>query len=110
MRRTNPETPLYKQAIEWFTAAGYKAWRENSGRRGRVRFGFPGKPDVGGYNKRNGRALFVECKLESEKLTDDQWKFCSIALASKCDVFVYTDRDVYPFGQVPERMKPKGAK
>jgi len=110
MRRANPETPLYKQAIEWFTAAGYHCYRENSGVRGQGRyvFGFKGKPDIGGFNRRNGKALYVECKREGEKLTPEQWAFLSEAWTHRCDVFVYTEKGQYVLPEVPERMKPTG--
>lgn len=109
MRRANPETPLYQKAIESFTAQGYRCWREQAGRRAGVRFGFPGKPDIAGYNRIDGKALFVECKREGEKLTPEQWAFLSEAYPA-CDCWVFTEKHQYAFGEVPERMKPKGAK
>lgn len=108
MRRSNPETPLYGQALDWAAAAGYIAWRQNSGRRGGIRFGFKGLPDIAGYHRQSGRALFIECKRDGERLTPEQFEFLSLALAGRCDAYVWTGTTVYTPKSLPARMKPKG--
>lgn len=103
------ETKLYKQALEVFDALGYEAWRENSGKRGGVRFGFKGKPDIGGYHKKTGRALFAECKDTGKKLTVDQYEFLRRA-DLVCDCFVIVPYATYKFASVPDELKPRGKK
>jgi predicted porin len=108
-RKQKAETALYSQALKLFATLGYKAWRENSGKRGGVRFGFKGKPDIGGYHKETGQALFAECKDAGKRLTQEQYDFLKEADAA-CRCFVVTPGAAYQFGVIPDALKPKGSK
>jgi len=114
VRRQNPETKLYKKAIQIAALAGFKAWRENTGVRnqGRYVFGFKGKPDIVGHHLRTGQALYWECKDEStdRRITKEQWLFMYDADREGCHVRVFTDKGIYALDEVPAKLLPRGAK
>ena len=111
-RAGNIETPMYKKALAWAALSGYEAWRENTGvlNSGRYRFGFTGKPDIVGYHRTTGVALFVECKQDGLRLRQEQYDFLKRAAVSCCQAWVWTEKDMYRIFDLPEEMKPKGAK
>ncbi len=107
----NPETKLYSEAIKLAFAHGFTAWRENSGRRAGVSFGFKGKPDIGGHHRRTGQALYWECKHEDTKrrITQEQWEFMLLAHKDGCHVRVFTNLSLYELHQVPDKLLPTRA-
>ncbi len=106
-RRQNGETPLYKQALDWCAVGGFVAWRQNAGMRGGVRIGFAGMPDICGYHKTSGRALYIECKIDGERLKIEQFEFLKRAHDSNCYVFVWTEKTYYLLPDLPDAMRPR---
>jgi hypothetical protein len=60
------ETQLVKSCIDYLTVTGHFVWRNNTGRRGNLRFGKKGSGDILGVMK-DGRFLSVECKVGKNK-------------------------------------------
>jgi len=81
-KRNAEETALVKACIEVLKLRGALCWRQNTGKvkleyKGKIRyvpFGVPGMADIGGILP-GGRALQVECKVGSNKLTALQAAF-----------------------------------
>lgn len=109
-KRKDLESALYGQALDWAACSGYFAWRQNSGRRGHIQFGFRGQPDICGFYRAFGRSLFIECKRQGERLTEEQWVFLNRAHDSGCDAFIWTETERYTPATLPDNMKPKGTK
>lgn len=112
-RLTRPERP--ESAILWDVLHALKrhpavadAWRQNTGAmpvgegkaRRFVRFGTPGSPDIHGFLK-GGRALFVEVKRPSGRVSEAQQAFIDAALAAGC--FAMVARSVEELWRALER-------
>jgi len=76
MRQISPitEADIQKNVLEYLTAMGIKAWRNNSGRRGRVSYGHKGSGDIIGCLP-NGRFLSIEIKKPGGSESKDQINF-----------------------------------
>lgn len=97
------KTSLQKQDTNKFTHAvikllvlnGFKVWRNNNGavwdaKIGRYRKNgqtLLGVPDIIGFQKKTGRAIYVEIKTGSDKLSDEQRSFLIEALENGCIAF-----------------------
>ena len=72
------EADVLKGCYEYLKLRGHKVWRQNTGQLtqgGRhIRFGILGLADIGGSTN-TGRALQVECKSETGKLSEGQRVF-----------------------------------
>jgi hypothetical protein len=85
-------------------------WRQNTGAfalgegkaRRFVRFGPKGSPDIHGYLK-DGRALYIEVKRPSGRVSDDQRAFIENAIKAGCVAFVA--RSVSEVWKVLDRVK-----
>ncbi len=65
---------LTAQIIEYLWSLGAYAWRNNTGRRGGIRFGHVGSGDILGVLP-GGRALSIEVKAGGDEEREDQAKF-----------------------------------
>ena len=67
---------MKQHAVKALQAVGYNVWVNNVGRKGGVRFGKKGLPDIIGYSK-EGKFVGVECKNLNTRdaLTDEQDAF-----------------------------------
>lgn len=105
LRLTRPE-PMESQVLRSVLHAlrlhpkVARAWRNNTGgaylaaRNGGkqfVQFGFKGAPDICGFLKGSGRALFIECKRPSTKPSSEQQSFLDEASRAGCVAFVARD-------------------
>jgi hypothetical protein len=85
-------------------------WRQNTGAfalgEGKakrfVRFGPKGSPDIHGYLK-DGRALFIEVKRPSGRVSPEQCAFLDSATKAGCVAFVA--RDIAEVWKVLDRVK-----
>lgn len=68
------ETEKQKEVMDYLTAIGIFAWRNNNGSRGRVRFGLPGASDILGILP-DGRFLAIEMKGPKTKVQQNQHDF-----------------------------------
>jgi len=68
------ETEIQKQILDYLTTVGIFAWRNNSGRRGKVSYGLPGSCDILGILP-DGRFLGIEVKGPTTKVQDNQYHF-----------------------------------
>lgn len=86
---------LTKSAIELLTLRGFIVWRNNNGavydskiqrfrKNPQTKLGVP---DIVGYEKKTGRAIYVEIKVGADKLSDEQRQFLLEAIANGCIAF-----------------------
>jgi hypothetical protein len=68
-----PESLLVHDVLDLLQRIGVYAWRNNTGQRGGVRYGFRGSADVLGVT-RDGRFLAIEAKVDT-KLSSFQQAF-----------------------------------
>jgi hypothetical protein len=68
------ETDLVSSVIDYLRRCGFHVWRQNTGARGRLRWGTPGCGDITGILK-DGRRLEIECKVPGEKQSGAQKAF-----------------------------------
>lgn len=83
----NGETPLKKAIVDAINATGLaKVWSVPSGRAkgGKIRLAPEGTPDVCGYQRRDGRAVFVEVKRPKGHRRESQVQFIQGARTSGC--------------------------
>jgi hypothetical protein len=67
---------------------GYYVWRQNNhATRGRRFIGMAGLPDIIGYCRRSGRAVYCEVKTQGDRLSDEQITF--LTHAYRCGCFAY---------------------
>lgn len=86
---------LTKQAIELLSLHGFIVWRNNNGavydlKQKRFRKNPQtklGVPDIVGYQKKTGRAIYVEVKVGYDKLSDEQRQFLLEAIENGCIAF-----------------------
>ena len=65
------EHEIQKQIIEYLQAVGIFHWRNNTGRRNHIQFGYPGSPDIIGILP-DGRFLGIEVKTRTGKQSPAQ--------------------------------------
>lgn len=82
-------------------------WRQNSGRKGRVRFASTNLPDLVGVN-RLGQAGFVECKTATGRLTWEQWDFLKHMATCGAWCRVYVENELHKLHSIPKRNMPTG--
>lgn len=70
------ETDIQKEILEYLQTTGIFAWRNNTGRKGKVSFGLPGSSDIIGILP-DGRFLAVEVKGPKTKVQKNQKEFLS---------------------------------
>lgn len=86
---------LTKSAIELLTLHGFIVWRNNNGavydskiqrfrKNPQTKLGVP---DIIGFQKKTGRAIYVEVKAGADKLSDEQRQFLLEAIANGCIAF-----------------------
>lgn len=85
---------LTKAAIQLLTFRGFTVWRNNNVavydrniggfRRNSTKLGVS---DIIGYQKKTGRAIYVEIKTGKDKLSDEQRAFLIDALKNGCIAF-----------------------
>lgn len=88
-----------KAIILYLNAFGCVAWRQNNtgvwdAKKQCYRknpFSRKGIPDVVGYRKADGRAIFVEVKAGKDKLSDEQRSFLQEATENHCIAIVVKD-------------------
>lgn len=112
-RKQNPETALKKASLAYFASVGWICWTVNSGTRNHIRFvGVDGHPDIAGYDQ-TGHAVFVECKMDGEKLKLSQWNFMKKARENGCLVYLAIPigpvPGFIPFERITDEYKPKEA-
>lgn len=81
------ETDLVYETIDYLERRGCYVWRNNTGRRGGVRFGKRGSPDVIGIRP-DGRFIGVECKTPEGKLSVPQRVFHLLARQNRAVIIV----------------------
>lgn len=84
---------LTRQIIEYLHRRGHLAWRNNTGRKGHIRFGLPGSSDILGVHKTNGRIIAIEVKVGKDKLSVAQDSFLGQVLACGGIAFVARNLD-----------------
>lgn len=85
---------ITKLAIEELTKRGCKVWRNNNlAVRGRTFIGLKGVPDIIGFHKFTGRAIYCEVKTKTDKFSEFQVEFMTEAKESNCHALVATDVD-----------------
>jgi hypothetical protein len=68
------ESDIVKNCLTYLRLKNHMAWRNNTGRRGRISFGLRGSPDIIGIMP-DGRFLGVECKVEGGTQSPEQADF-----------------------------------
>lgn len=85
---------LTKAAVKLLGLRGFVVWRNNNTavydpkiRRFRRMSTRKGVSDITGYQKKTGRAIYVEVKVGADKLSDEQREFLIEALTNGCIAF-----------------------
>ena len=79
------ENTLKRDILDYLTRLGHPVWNTNIGRtRGHYKTGIPGLPDIQGYHKKTGKAIFIEAKILPNQLTPDQTIFLFHANRAGC--------------------------
>ena len=86
------ETEIQSQILTYLSFMGVEAWRNNVGRRGGIRFGVKGMPDIEGCLP-DGRYLGIEVKTAKGKLSEDQVRFHKRILRNNGVIFVARSLD-----------------
>lgn len=102
------ETPVVREALKTlaFIFPGARIWRQNSGRKGHVRFASENLPDIVGV-QRFGMALFVEVKTATGRLSQEQAEFLADMQQRGCVAGVYAPGVFYMWGMVPDKHMPR---
>lgn len=80
---------ITKHVIEELTWKGFHVWRQNQVPvRGRGFIGQKGLPDVVGFCKKSGKALYAEIKGEGDSLSEVQIEFMTKAKEAGCIVMI----------------------
>lgn len=87
---------LTKAALTILETKGYFVWRNNNlSVPGRKFIGLKGIPDIVGFCKKSGKAVYCEVKTENDKLSEYQVNFMTRAKDSGCICFMATDINGY---------------
>ena len=79
------ENRLKKAILDYLHSLGHEGWNTNVGRmQGHYRTGIPGLPDIQGYHRWTGAAIFIEAKIPPNTLTPDQAVFLFNAQRAGC--------------------------
>lgn len=79
------ENTLKRDILDYLQKLGHTVWNVNVGRiRGRYKTGVPGMPDIQGYHKTTGTAIFIEAKILPNLPTQDQRLFLYNATCAGC--------------------------
>ena len=81
------ETDIQADALNYLERRGVYCWRNNTGARGRVKYGKVGSPDIIGIMP-NGRFIGVELKKPKGRLSDKQRRFHKDALRNNATIIV----------------------
>ncbi len=81
-------------------------WRQNSGRKGYIRFASINLPDYVGV-AHDGRAIFCEVKREDTQLTEEQHDFLNKMANQDAWAYVWTPAGLYQLDEVPEKHLPR---
>lgn len=84
-------------------------WRQNSGRKGHVKFASVNLPDYVGVTH-DGRALFCEVKTDTGRLTPEQFAFLDEMAERDAWVYVWTPGGLYQLDEVPAKNMPREGK
>ena len=86
---------LTEYALNQLTMMGCIVWRQNNlAVRGRKFIGMKGMPDIIGFHRVGGKAVWCEVKTINDKLSEFQTDFLDFAKLSGCHTFICTqDRD-----------------
>jgi hypothetical protein len=71
------ETDFVQTVLDYLRRCGIHAWRQNTGGRGRLRWGTPGCGDITGILP-GGRRLEIECKTDAGTQSGAQRAFQAI--------------------------------
>ncbi len=86
--RPQKETDIQADALDYLEMRGVFCWRNNTGARGRVKYGKLGSPDIIGIMP-NGRFIGVELKKPKGRgLSDNQERFHKDALRNNAVIIV----------------------
>lgn len=84
------------KAIKELSWSGCEVWRNNNiAIRGRKFIGRKGVPDIVGFHKIHGTAVYCEVKTESDRLSEEQIAFMDAAKAAGCIVLMAVDDNGY---------------
>lgn len=87
---------LTKYAINYLSIHNV-VWRQNNIHTpGRKFIGMKGLPDIIGYSKRGGHAIYCEVKKIGDKISQDQKDFLTYAEESGCMVYIAHEIDGQP--------------
>jgi len=79
------ENRLKKAILDYLHTLGHEAWNTNVGRiRGHYKTGIPGLPDIQGYHRHTGAAIFIEAKVPPNQLSNEQTVFLFNAQKAGC--------------------------
>jgi len=79
------ENRLKKAILDYLHSLGHEAWNANVGRmQGHYRTGIPGLPDIQGYHRWTGSAIFIEAKIPPNSLSQEQTVFLFNAQRAGC--------------------------
>ncbi len=79
------ENRLKKAILDYLHSLGHEAWNTNQGRiGGHYRAGRKGLPDIQGYHRWTGAAIFIETKIPPNSLTPEQTVFLFNAQRAGC--------------------------
>ena len=91
---------ITKQVVFFLRKNGYVAWRQNNGAvydpttkrfRKRGTESMDGVPDIMGFCKATGRALYAEVKFGKDRLSQAQESFLKAAKMAGCETYLVTD-------------------
>jgi hypothetical protein len=103
--RAPTETDFVQLVLDYLRRCGIHAWRQNSGQRGRLRFGTPGCGDITGILP-GGRRLEIECKTVEGVQSGAQAAFQAIIEQhGGCYILARRLEDVEPVIQEARRRK-----
>ena len=88
---------LTAKIVEYLNLTDFVVWRQNNVGKvaGRYLSAKKGVPDIIGYEKVTGRAIFVEVKVGKDKLSPEQIKFLFDANRHNCYAIVAHDFDQF---------------
>lgn len=87
---------LTKAAQTILESKGYFVWRNNNlSVPGRKFIGLKGVPDIVGFCKKTGKAVYCEVKTENDKLSEYQVNFLTRAKDCGCHCFLASDLNGY---------------
>lgn len=90
--RNLTKSELTDFALKILTLRNCEVWRQNNlAVRGRKFIGRRGLPDIQGYHKHTGVAVYCEVKTHNDRLSDDQIAFMNNAAKAGCICIMAVD-------------------